>query len=126
RSVLSLSHAGTQAPRLLFIMKGLTEGGSYVHWQQTYDLGGSPRLQRQLHECRSMQHGKPRCGIRECPGLYRTNDWFHSDRFQGACADVCDEQGLGEYCNVLRRRKATDAEPGYRCGSIKGDQARAL
>jgi len=51
---------------------------------------------------------------------------FHSDRFQEASADICDEQGLGEYCNVIRRREAPDAEPGYRCRSIEGGQARAL
>jgi hypothetical protein len=28
--------------------------------------------------CRSLQHGEPRCRIRECPGLYRTNHRFHS------------------------------------------------
>jgi hypothetical protein len=43
-----------------------------------------------------------------------------------ASADICDEQGLGEYRNVIRRREASDAERGYRCRSVKGDQARAL
>src|ERR1700747_269087 len=66
-------------PDFCSIIQDLTEGEDHVRSQQTYDLGRSARLQRPLRVCRSLQHGEARRRIRECPGLYQTNDRFHSD-----------------------------------------------